>query len=530
MKNETCLSLSEILNKLLIRTSLEQQLLETIPSLKILRGLPRLYQKTNPSLSYLKSDFSDLFYLKTLLLEKFLLPHYGAHRTSKICLFTYMLSDGWGDIIAHKEIYKILLKHFPEMTSIVCVPKGFSLNDSNSLIIPYEKECPPHQFSKEALLAIQNADLVLSIPTYYPFAEELKKTTRASYLQIGQYGFVESNHFSPTSNNYSMGLHFLELGILTRNSSEKGDFRNLENQTLLFTLFGTTAPQTVDIENYRASHSFYLAYLLTPIGGAVYLHALLQSHKSSNTIDICTPDIGWLVTYSQMQTKENKPFLTSDFGISELEIHFAGKIHRRHLSGQGKKVRIISPGPLSDKDFRKLMVLSEEFVAVRGDQSFSEATSANRLFFYDGARHARYFVKDLLALAENKLNHNPLALSVFRAMNQTFAYNIPEEQSEWVEETYFQEKEPWENIAKKIATALQSPQTLLGFKQFNQIITQEYSCNDAIWQLVSRELVYQAKPEKKAFEKEQIQLFAEGKQSLKEAIVKIAAEENSPHR
>lgn len=521
MKNEISLSLSDILNNLLKNNSLEQQLLEGFPNLRILRGLPRVYQKANPSLSYIKSDFSQLFYLKKLLLEKLLLPRYIAPKSPKLCLFTYMLSDGWGDLIAHKEIYKILIKQFPDLTSIVCVPKGFTCNDSNSLVISYEKECHPKEFPKEARFAIQNADLIVSTPTHYPFAEELKNYTDARCLQIGQYGFVESNHFSPTSNHYSMGLHFLELGILTRQNVERGDFRNLENQTLLYTLFGTTTPQTVEIENYRASHSFYLAYLVSPIGGAVYLHSLLLSHKSNHTIDICTPDIGWLISYSQLQKGENKPFFASDLGISDLEIHFAGKIHRRHLSKEGKKVRIICPGPLSDLDFRKLMILSEEFVAVRGDQSFSEAISANRIFFYDGARHARYFMKDLLALAENKLCHNLSSLSVFRAMNQAFAYNIPDETSEWVEETYFQQKEPWENIAKKIGSALLSPLTLKGFKQLNQIIKQEYSCNNSISQLISRELYYRAFPEREAFEKEQIERFAEGKQTLKEALLNI---------
>src|SRR5690606_13882077 len=121
-----------------------------------------------------------------------------------------------------------------------------------------------------------------------------------------------------------------------------------------------------DIEIYQAGHKLYLAYLVSPVGGAVYLHALMQSQLlSTKTIDICTPNIGWLIGYIEMQQKENKPFLEGNLRIQELEIHFAGKIHRRELSKEGKKVRILCPGPLSDADFRKLLHLSEQFVAVR---------------------------------------------------------------------------------------------------------------------------------------------------------------------
>lgn len=507
-------SITDILKNLCSQLPLELALLKIFPSLKISRGLPRVYQKTIPSQSFIKKEFSDFRLLKKLLLEKLLLPRYKCTKDAKICIFTFMLNDGWGDLIAHKELFKVLKRQFPLLSSIVCIPKGFSVNEPNMITVKYDKE---YTLSKDALLAIQNADLVISMPTYFPQIEELKKQCTSRWLEIAQYGFVESNRFSPQSGNYSMGLHFLELGILIRETKEIGDFRNIQNQTLLFTLFGTITPQTIDIEIYRASHKFYLAYLVSPIGGVVYLHALLQSQINiEKNIDICTPDIGWLVQYLQKET-----LVLEDFGIQDLEIHFSGKIHRREIAKKGKRVRIICPGPLSDQDFRNLMVLSEEFIAVRGDQSFSEVVSANRIFFYDGAPHARYFIKDLLALAQNKLNLNPHALMLFRSMAHTFAYNTPEEMTDWVEETFFQEKLPWRSIAKNIAIALGSPFTLAGFKHFNEFIKQEYSCNRAILQLASREIFYRFNPEKESLEKKQLQAFSEGKQTLKETLKKI---------
>lgn len=475
---------------------------------KISRGLPRLYNRYNPTQSFVKKDFSDLGVLKKLADEKTLLPRFEKFpipKEAKVCLFTYMLPDGWGDLIAVKEVFQILKARFPHLhlKTILCVPKAFSLETKNlhlnATIIPYDKDCPPSVFPKEALSEMKSSHLILSLPTFYPYTGLLKKElkitsaerNKSKMICIGQYGFLESSYFHPRSGNYSMGLHFLEKGILIRENSLKPDFRRLENQTLLFTLFGTTAPQIVDVERYLASNRFYLAYLLSPFGGAIYLHALLQSQiHSQMTIDICTPHIGWLVEYLQICDREKKPVLAEDFGIREMEIHFGGKIHRRALKPHGKKLRILCPGNLSDADFRNLIRLSEEFVAVRGDQSFSEAVSANRIFFYDGAPHARYFMKDLIALAENRLNLNKAALAIFRCMNQAYMYNRADSDSEWVEETYFQEKQPWQEIAKKLGSALQSPSALSGFQQFNQIIRNEYSFNKTLCHMVQRELSY----------------------------------------
>lgn len=488
----------------------EKKLLEAITakgnSLKISRGLPRLYNKNNPSQSHVKKEFCHIPSLKHLSMERFSLPLYENFEIAndtKIVLFTYMMSDGWGDLVAHKEAVNILRKRFPLLSvqSIVCMPRGFSLLhchlDVNAIIVPYRKECPLDMFPKEALKVLRAADLIVSIPTYYPYTKELKnellpkKDTQKNprFICIGQYGFLESDWFHPRSGNYSMGLHFLEKGIFTREYEGKADFRTLENKMLLHTLFGTAKPQTIEVEKYLSAHKLYLSYLISPIGGAIYLHALLQSEmKYSHDIDICSPDIGWFIEYIKKQALENRPILEKDFGIRSIEIHYEGKIHSKGISAQGKKVRILCPGHLSDADFRTLVRLSEEFIAIRGDQSFSEAVSANRLFFYDGAPHARYFLKDLLALAENRVSQYQATLTLFRAMGKAFLYNIEQEPDEWVEETYFQEKHPWIEIAENIADCLQKPNVLTGFKRFNQIISNEYSFNKTFCQIVQKEL------------------------------------------
>jgi hypothetical protein len=511
---------------------LEQKLLEAFPQkefpLKISRGLPRLFYKNNPSLSHIKKEFSHLPSLKRLALDKFLLPRYllkQIPKGAKICLFTYVLADGWGDFIAHKEVFHLLKKHFPNLSiqSIVCIPDRFPLKQckiEGGILIPYSKGCPISSLSKTALELITSTDLVLSIPTIYPHLEKLKQKTnsKARFISIGQYGFIESEWFHPKSSNYSMGLHFLEKGILTREISGNSDFLSIENKKLLTTLFGSAQPKKKHLEKYLNTHKFYLAYLVSSNGGAIYLHALLQSQTDDKTIDICSPDLGWLIAHIKEQNKKKKPLFEDHLGISRIEIHFKGKIHKRTLAKTGKIVRIICPGNLSDSDFRKAMIFSQEFVAVRGDQSFSEAVSLNKSFFYDGAPHAKYFIKDLVALAENKLNQNQEALQLFRCMGKAFLHNSPEENTDLVEDSYFQDKQPWEEIAKELASSLKSTNTILGCKKLNQIIKNEYSCNQTICQIVTRELLYKLLPHTMEKEEKQILSFIEGKQTLKETL------------
>jgi len=487
-------------------TILEKNFLElcSAHNWKILRGLPRVYHRDHPLQSEIKKEFSHLGSLKKLGLEKGSLPLYQnleIPKGSKICLFTYMLSDGWGDFIAMQEAYKILKVKFPQaiIHSVLCIAKHqlHSLPqsvDKNLIAVPYEKDCRPTSFSEAALEALRSSALIISLPTFYPHMDKLQKFLIAAHqtppklLSIGQYGFLESDHFHPKSGNYSMGLHFLEKGIFIRDTVPKGNLKTLQNKALLHSLFGVKEPQDQHVEHYLASHDLYLAYLTSPIGGAIYLHALLQWQKpSTKAIDICTPDLSWFIEYVNIQAKQKKPLLEGDFGIQTLEIHFQGHTHTRTLASFGKTLRILCPGTLSNTDFRNLMSASQEFVAVRGDQSFSEAVSTGKLFFYDGASHARYFIKDLLALAENRLSSQKMTLNLFRSMGRAFLYNLPESKTEWVEETYFQEKEPWGQIAATIALSLKSPQTTQGCKLLCQIIRNEYSFNKTLCHLVQRE-------------------------------------------
>jgi hypothetical protein len=472
-----------------------------------------------------KQDFSHLPPLKRLALERFLFPLYEQHpiaphitERTKVCLFTWVLSDGWGDLIAAKEALVLLKERFPEIEFnwVALVPNQLQSANVDAAYIYYDKECPISLLTPDVLKTLRSSDLILSLPTFYPHTEALMKTVQdipsvaplPRLICIGQYGYLESSWFHPKSGHRSMGLHLLEKGILIRKSMNP-NFSQIENKELLLSLFGMAAPGPFEIENYLNTHQFYLAYLLSPVGGAVYLHALLKSHvRDVLPIDICTPDLGWFVGHIERQKKAGKPILEGNFRVKTIDVHYEGKVYATRLADEGKKVRILCPGAISDADFRLLVRLSGEFVGVRGDQSFSEVVSANRAFFYDGALHARYFVKDLLALAENRLAPHRSALTIFRGMGKAYLHILPDDENEWVDETHFQEKEPWVMIAHSIGNALQDPDALAGFKKFNRIIADEHSFNSFLSQLVAREITHRASDSIAQFEGRHASLFA----------------------
>jgi hypothetical protein len=500
---------------------LEKSLLEAMPPKefiqeglsryypRIYRGLPRLYSKENPSLSQIKKNFSHLPSLKKEAVAKAVYSLYGkVPAKGKVVLFTWVMGDGLGDYVAAVEVFRILKGKFPNLhlKMIALVQQGRLANVSapeGSFLIPYEKEAPFSLLTSEAMEELKGADFVLQLPTYYPETEKIRELA-PSMATVGEYGFVESSWFHPKSGNCSLGLHFLEKGVLTRKPF-KASWDEVKN---------------IDLQNWRREDNhFYLAYLTSPIGGAIYLHALLKSLETDPTdIDLCVPDLGWLIKW--MEKKGNRPLLEWELGVGSLEVYFQDKIFALP-TGKGKKVRFLCPQSISQSDFRALLSLSGDWVAVRGNQSFSEVISQGKPFFFDGREHARYFLKDLVALAENRIGGYPGALACFRGMHQGFLYNLPPEKGEWVEETHFQELEEWTSVALSMGMSLQEPETLSGFQKFNQIIAEEFSANQFLCHLVQRGLFQSRFPSLAKKEGEELELFADGKQGFGELIEHI---------
>jgi hypothetical protein len=477
---------------------------------KIYRGLPRLYHRDDPSRSRLKGSFTDLADLKKCAVDRALFSLYETfhpHPGSKVGILSWVLTDGLGDFMAAQETSRILSLKFPQIDiHIFVITKLESLRCSEFPLhlIHYEGE------EKDQLRGLEfGMDFVLQIPTHFPNSEGVC----SSMESLGEYGFLESSWFHPKSKGHSMGLHALEKGIFIRRHI-KVAFAEIENRPLLQSLFGTELPGPYEVSSYLSRTRFHLAYLATQTGGSIYLHSLLKMFEwDEKNIDVCTPDLDWAIKWLESRQSKGLPLLEAPFGVKELWIEWNGTVHKSEIAKKGKILRLICPGVLSFSDMQKLIGLSGDWVGVRGNQSLSEVISSGKPFFYDGRAHSRYLMKDLLALAENRLSIYKTAVHAFRMIGQAFLWNLPEDLELWVDETHFQQehKLDWFRIAFELGASMQDPDAIAGFKKFGLICSEERSISPYICHLVQRGLAHLEHPSLKRDERELTDLYGSGK-------------------
>ncbi len=478
---------------------------------RMYRGLPRLYHRGAPSQSHIKKNFTHLPGLKKEAVDRALCSLYGKMAVKgQVTVFSWIPED---DYVGAIEIARILRSRLPHATIrfVALVQAKWAARISffeGSVILSYEEDLSMAAFTEEALETLRASDLILQVPTYYPHTEELMAAVPGPKMEfVGDYGFVESRWFHPKSGRHSLGLHFLEKGMIIRKPCVC-TWQNVQNAQL------------------QAWHSpdnhFYLAYLSSSVGGAVYLHSLLKSLESDpKNIDICTPDLDWFVQFVEKQNRVGKPVIEWELGVGSIEVYFGDQVYSRSIASAGKVVRILCPDAISQGDFRALLALSGDWVAVRGSQSFSEAVSQNKAFFFDGRQQNRYLMKDLIAIAENRIAPYFSALSCLRGMNQSFLYNLPLQEGEWVDEIHFQDLDEWTAIALSLGLALQDPEAIAGFKKLNQILSEEFSANSYLCHLVQRALCHRQNPELEA--KEELDQFASNSKTFAEWIKSFKA-------
>ena len=517
------------LDKLLMDTFSKTQ-----SPLKIYRGLPRIYNKQDPTFFKIKPEFSNLKNLKYLLSENLIAQEYEKkpiHEKTKITVITQVLSDGFGDIIAHQNTLEILRKNLPktDISSILCIAKAFSTKYASyiqdSTVVYYQNNCSISDFPKEILQTLQKNSVIVTVATKLDCLEEFKKIIAAKpqpntqFLSFGEYGFIESKDFGPNSGAYSMGLHFLEKGIFIPTIFQNYNFSKIENPKIRFQLFGTFTPNLLDINTYKKNTNLYFGYLSNPISGLIFLKTILEKEKSSpQNIDLLCPDLSWLIHLLEGDKKLKKQMFENLQEFVQVEIHFNGKIHIQSLHTGKKILRIICPGNLSFADFQALMFLSDPFIAVRGNLSISYAIAMNKIFFYDAPKHCKYFLKDLICLANNTPTKGNILSKYFHSMANISYQQNEENDPHWVSDNYFQQMPSWEVAAKDLSVYLQSMDLRQAFKVFNNRIKQEFDFSKVLIPFIKRAAAHSFSKTIQQFEQKQLQDFAQGHQTIQMAI------------
>ena len=349
----------------------------------------------------------------------------------KILLFTYVIPSGLGDLSMQLYLKKYLQECFPRANI-----QSISLIDE-SINIPFpidgHVERLSSSLSKESIEMIQNASLIIQVPTYFSGLKEIEKLPRT--LTIGEYGFIDSEHFSPANNAYCMGLHPLEKGILTLK----------------------------EVSSLRANNH-YVAYLITPWGYETYLHALLDSTKQQEE-DLHLHLSSLKVILPILERSDFAPY-----GIKEIIILDKPHISSLKQCETGKTLTIHVQKGCTPLKMVEKMASSNPFVGCRGNVSFSEALSTGSYFFYDIHEHTMPFYEDLLSVAKNHLPafpslHEYLSLLKKRSISPV-------------------------TIGKEISYLLSDLSFQMGMQRLKAYLYKNFSFNPILERLVKREIYF----------------------------------------
>jgi hypothetical protein len=504
---------------LLYHATLEKELLETFPKplfeqlnlpssthLQIYQKLPRFSTPEYPNHLLVKKEFSDLAILKRKCLDKALLSLYASYSPSQahhILLLTYVIPGGLGDFFTQKSLQALLKKAFPSlnittlsfvhMTAPLCLSKKEEKNSLEDHILRFSslEDLRKQLFSEKYLSLMKTASLILQIPTLYP-DWDLLITALENYLNkgektprietIGEYGFINSKDFYPTTDARCLGLHFLEYGLLLDPPSQEPS-----------TPF--TFPHEHVLPKRKDNIRLFFAYLCTEYGHSLYLYTLLLYLKEdSQDIVLYTPDIGLF-----LKAIHSAEEFFKDVSLKNIHIYYKDKYSCLSIQEEGKHLYLIHTGSLDHQTFKQYLSRSEEPIGIRGNRSLSEVISLNKTYFYDLLDHNTNLYEGLLAIASATMPHAAQLLRLYK----------PSKQHTALEAAY---------LCVNLMTHTPALEEL---RLLNKKIQEEHSANTHLENLVARSLMLYENPSLEAKERDLIAHFIDKTISFEDLILSL---------
>ncbi len=429
--------------------------------------LPRCIDCLGQPSEVIKPVFSSFESLKRHLYWKAFLSVYSKdirYQNKKIVIFTYVMSDGLGDLKASELAAGHLEKEFSSVYRISLVPAKWKKNirskSKNHLIHYYEdiSDLNSSRFSARIDDCLQNVSLLLQIPTFYPHWQELlMRYQPKKHYTIGEYGFIDSTWAHPMiDNTVCMGVHYLEKGIWIE--KQRDWYFSKATQDRVF--------KNQSIGSYQSKKDFVFAYLKTPEGVCSFFHMALSYYNHSvKDLDIVVTEVS---SFLFLIKKER--LLLADYGIRELHFSLENRNYVVRLASKGKTLRLIEIKYLDPYEALSFVRLSKALFACRGNQSFSEAVSFDTVFFYDAAPHAGPFLADLQGIIQHRLKEYPKAQEYLQGFQKVFSLK-----GKWAELV---------ELGKSMGLVLQDESTRKGIQHFNSILKEEYSFNLSFLHLV----------------------------------------------
>lgn len=449
-----------------------------------------------------KETFSHLPSLKKIYLEKALCFLYGLFplkHTINVTIFTWVIGDGLGDFSAQIETAKILLAASMKVTLISLHPDRMPLSPPSlgipHFLIPYKEgvddpwnDIPPVQIPQEVILRLKQSNVILQIPTYFPYTKDLldsifkNSKLKPSYELIGEGGWGDTPRFSPLSGSRALGLRSWEKGLFfPKISPVKDSLEDPYLQNLLATI---------------SSHKLCLGYIRNPDKCLLLAQTLLiQMQNDPSDLTLCLfptePLIAALPSLFLFFQEQN---------IREVKIFYEKNQSRIEIQKTGKILTLIHMKKLKREDYQALLLQSDSLVACRGDGSLSETLSAQKLPFFDFPPHKKPLLEGLASLAQYKLSST-------------------HETSLYLEEFLLEKPNPY-----IIGSLAKNPKTLSGFLELYPFLQEYYSAEDFIKNLAHRAAYHHFYPKIAILEKNILDPFLFGEKSAFQSLQEMQNE------
>ncbi len=462
---------------------------------KIHSGLPLELSETGRLV--VKKSFCNLPLIKKHLFAKAFATLYKDYLYQlNITLFTWVMTDGLGDLIAHTEVSSLLKMH--HLKHVILVPKKFNFvkqwpSLAGAKIAFYDgfEELEACLEDEEVKSALECAECILQVPTSYPFWEShsWRRQLKNKLHTLGQYGFIDSSWGHPARlNTDCLGLHTLEKGILIKSMPPQHShtWRLVDGKIKKI----LTSVRDTNIV-------FVFAYLLSVRGAWVYLHLLLFSLKATrgSQIELAVPDARHLVHLILSKRIDWK-----QLGVKRVELALTEGQVTLEVGSEGKTLKVVHLGPIDSDSAKAMTSLSEGIVACRGDQSFSEVTSLGKPFFYDPPQHSQPFLHSLKLIVKQLTN-----------------YCL----SDWIQLSMdcLQTNISLERLADRARDVLFDDRA---FKELGSCIRNNYSANAYIQQVVTRKAIHSRKPDLAIKETQLLKRFYNDECGFEECYIRLS--------
>ncbi len=489
---------------------------------KMLRGLPRFYDKKAPSKASVKKPFSTFFQLKKHYVDKAKLYTYRGvvlKKPLQLTVFSQIKTVDGEEIRALHTLMEILEKsRLPIVcTFLLAFPKGYTqdMPIKNVLKVSYI-EGKALKLTKQAVELLDRSDVVLQYPYYSKTcASHLQSSSFAGQSEmLGCMGSLEEAPF--LEEGRSLGLHFLEKGILqtVRKRYTSQDLLSSVLARRLFDQKPTKKALTKYLSKWDLNY-FDVRSLPALLTGCNYL---LQKRKGDKKhLDLMiTTHLGMQPLFQYLE--KHSAFLD----VSTVEVYsgvaedlkketwqYAGK-------ARGKKLRIFVLENLPIEERHLLIDLTKDLLIIKDDWGFSEAIGLSTPYFFDASHDKKHFVKDLIALGEYYIKSSPKAVGYLRLFLQSRETKV--EKPFYVEEDFFQnlKKDPF--LFQPEDLPLEAVRALL---RLNQVIAKYFSANELLQGLMERALLHKAVPQLLSCEQKLEEKFLSGEMDFISFIEQI---------